>query len=65
MEPGYPVEWMGGIVASQMQATWAPGTPVYGTITGGIKVPSQGQRPIVAYRCVDCSYLESYAGRPR
>ncbi len=65
MEPGYPVEWLGAFGSTKTQGTWVPGLPVYGTFAGDMKVPNHGHRPITTYRCVGCSYLESYAGKPR
>ena len=39
---------------------WMPGRPQNSWLTG-IKVPAKDQRPISAYRCDRCGYLESYA----
>jgi len=46
------------------QSSWVEGAPessTFGALTGGKTTKSRVRRPIEAYRCTDCGYLEFYA----
>jgi predicted RNA-binding Zn-ribbon protein involved in translation (DUF1610 family) len=52
------------VVRSVKPAAWQAGKPER-SIWTGIKLRSEQQVPLVAFRCDECGYLEFYASKPK
>jgi hypothetical protein len=57
MEDGFLLD---GDQGGPFQGNWAEGKPAFGWF-GGLKVFGRVQRPITAFRCTSCGYVELYA----
>lgn len=60
MEPGFVLDK--GDPGYVLSPEWAKG-PIEKSFWFGVKVEGRERHPIITYRCVQCGFLESYAGK--
>jgi hypothetical protein len=62
MSSGFLVDYAAG--GKRRVETWIAGEPKPASLHG-VDIKNQSQIEVVTYRCDECSYLESYAPKPK